>query len=164
MRLHLDELWDEDDASVIDEPVLERLLPPLGGGFAHAEDALLSDFVSYAQAREAGAPAYALEQARAALDAVDVVDGPWQSLPVERWLAELSRPPGALAAAQLDTLARSFIEFLVDRGLLGLHGQRLLARRIAHARRRDQAAQSARQRLAGLAPRAQRPRSPALAA
>lgn len=101
----------------------------------HAEDAFLAEFADFACARNHPAQA-ALELAGAALDAIEDVDGTWQALRVEAWLSAAARASIAIDDAELCLLARAFVDWLVDRGRLSLHGQRLLARRIARFHRR----------------------------
>jgi hypothetical protein len=133
MELQLETLWDLDSEGA----TLARELfafdhaadarDPL-----HAEDEFLAAFVSFVRTQDAwlAEPWPALETARAALDLIEDLDGPWQSLPVEIWLDTLTRTLVARSAEQPRALARSFIEWLVAHGRLSLHAQRLLGRRI----------------------------------
>ena len=119
----------------------ERVLPALAfdaGADAHVEDAFLADFTRFARERDAvgaaGTARLAVEIGRAALDVIDDVDGPWQALSIERWLDALVETspasPAACSRERVRALARVFVDWLVMRGRLSLHGQRGLARRI----------------------------------
>jgi hypothetical protein len=116
------------------------------GAEAHAEDAFLADFARFARERDpagdAGTTRFAVEVGRAALDVIDDVDGPWQALSIERWLDGLvathaTAPSAARGCERLCALARVFVDWLVMRGRLSLHGQRGLVRRIAAWRAAD---------------------------
>ena len=110
----------------------QRLLASGPGEPLHAEDAFLADFARFVRAAdpEMGPAWLAIEVGRAALDLVDDVEGPWQGLPVAIWLDALAR---ALTPSpeRLRPLARAFVEWLVMRGRLSLHGQRRLVRGVA---------------------------------
>jgi hypothetical protein len=123
-----------------------RLLSFDAGEPPHAEDAFLADFVRFVRSQDGDASRtwLAIEVGRAALDLIDDLEGSWQTLPIETWLDGLSRAlvsstliaerepaRGLSRAARVAGLARGFIEWLVMRGRLSLHGQRTLARRIA---------------------------------
>jgi hypothetical protein len=106
------------------------------GGFdaPHAEDAFLADFARWLGARGANAAERrgGLELAREALELVGDPDGAWQTLPIERWLQ--AAHDSDRASSDAVELARDLVAFLGEHGRLSLHGQRLLARRIARAR------------------------------
>jgi hypothetical protein len=116
-----------------------RLLTPAGVAQPHVEDAFLADFARFAcdAGGDVRALRLAIEAGRAALDLVEDTDGPWQALPIEAWLEALS---SSVAHAgdrdRVHSVARAFVEWLVTRGQLSLHGQRVLARRIGTWRSR----------------------------
>jgi hypothetical protein len=127
---HIEGFDAEFGWSAGDEPACEAVTPAIDGGAApHAEDTFLQDFVAFAGGRNHAEHA-ALELARAALDAIEDVDGAWQSLTVAAWLGAAARAAPAIEDAELCMLARAFVDWLVDRGRLSLHGARVLTRRI----------------------------------
>jgi hypothetical protein len=135
MRQHFEGLDPDFGLSTGDEPACEVV--PLAidsGAVPHVEDAFLAEFAGFARSRN-HPPHAALELARGALDAIEDVDGAWQSLRIDAWLAGF-----AIDDAELTLLARAFLDWLVDRGRLSLHGQRVLARRIARFQRRPDSA------------------------
>jgi hypothetical protein len=135
MRQHFEVLDGELESSAGDEPACEVVPFAVDSGAApHVEDAFLAEFAGFARARNHDEHA-ALELARVALDAIEDVDGAWQALRVESWLATVAAVARAVDEAELRLLARAFLDWLVDHGRLSLHGQRLLARRIARAQR-----------------------------
>jgi hypothetical protein len=139
MRQHFEVLEVELEASA-GEPACEVVRFAIESGAApHVEDAFLAEFTGFARARNYDERA-ALELARGALDAIDDVDGAWQALRIEAWLGAAANACIAIDDAELCLLARAFVDWLVDRGRLSLHGQRLLARRIARFHRRAEAA------------------------
>lgn len=100
----------------------------------HAEDAFLADFARWLGARGANAAERrgGIDLAREALDLLGDPEGAWQALPIERWLQAADRSPRVSSHAC--ELARELVAFLGDSGRLSLHGQRLLARRLATVR------------------------------
>jgi hypothetical protein len=139
MRQHFEVLEVELEASA-GEPVCEVVPFAIDNGEPpHAEDAFLADFAELASTRNHCAHA-ALALAAAALDAIEDVDGAWQALRVEAWLSAAASARVTIDDAELCLLARAFVDWLVDRGRLSLHGQRLLARRIARFHRRAEGA------------------------
>jgi len=138
MELHIEAPF-HDELELPEEACgdLEGVLLAASAGALHAEDALLAAFTHWIGVRGASAceRQAAIELARDALDLVGDPDGPWQALPVERWLTEAARKPRCAGALrQLPALARAFVSWLGDQGRLSLHAQRLLARRIGAAR------------------------------
>jgi hypothetical protein len=134
MRQRFEVLDVELEAGAGDEPACEVVPFALDSGAApHVEDAFLAEFAGFARARNHDEHA-ARELARVALDAIEDVDGAWQALRVESWLATVAAAR-AVGEAELGLLARAFLDWLVDHGRLSLHGQRVLARRIARVQR-----------------------------
>ena len=101
------------------------------GAAPHAEDAFLDGVRGFACARNH--PAHAAARARARRARSD--RGHRRRVAIAARSRRGSRRPCsrriAIEDAELCLLARAFIEWLVDRGRLSLHGQRLLARRMA---------------------------------
>jgi hypothetical protein len=100
----------------------------------HAEDAFLAEFSRWLTLRNKGVVARraGIELAREALDLVGDAEGAWQALPVELWLHGTGAA-WAMSSMRRAKLARHFVGWLLDSGRVSLHGQRLLARRIARA-------------------------------
>jgi hypothetical protein len=136
MRLHIESV-DAEFVGILGVETACATLPlAIDSGWSpHAEDVFLADFVRVARAR-GHAEFAALELARAALDAVEDIDGVWQGLGIEAWLDAAARMSLVTGDGELVLLARAFVTWLVDRGRLSLHGQRLLVRRIARFGRR----------------------------
>jgi hypothetical protein len=132
----IDMFFADDLEPRLDAPDdLETALLWNGGVDApHAEDAFLADYARWLGARGANAAERrgGLELAREALDLVGDPDGAWQTLPIERWLRAADDSDRASSDAR--ELARELVAFLGEHGQLSLHGQRLLARRIAGTR------------------------------
>jgi hypothetical protein len=134
MDLRIDTLFSQELEMPHDERHdLEAALLALGANDApHVEDAFLADFARWLRARRRSSAQRrsAIEFAREALEHVGEPDGAWQGLPVERLLCD-GEPSAATARA---VHARDLVIWLGERGSLGLHGQRVLARRLAAVR------------------------------
>ncbi len=139
MRQHF-EVLDGDLETSAGDPACEVVPIAIDSGATpHAEDAFLAEFSGFARTRNHDGRA-AIELARIALDAIEDIDGAWQALRVEAWLIAAANACVEVEDAELCLLARAFVEWLVDGGRLSLHGQRVLARRIARFHRRAEGA------------------------
>ena len=92
----------------------------LGGMQPHDEDAFLSAFAHFTDARGVlpSEVLFGIELARTALDFTEDVDGVWQALPIELWLDDACLRPRHVTETAVRRLARGFLDWLVDCGVV----------------------------------------------